>query len=276
MRIPSEDLIHKTAWLYYGHGMRQEAIATALGISRGSVVNYLKRARDVGAVSIRLPTGVFCEDVLARRIEELLGINMLFIIPDSTTNLPFNFSVAAGQIILEQIKPNHKVGLAWGETLYYIVENLPVTDIKGISVLQMCGNLGPFKDYRPDQCTVELAIRFKASAENIYAPLILKSKELASKLKQEPVIANQFERLKLCDIALFSAGSCLPNSHIVDCGAMTAENLAAHVKQGAVAIVAGRMIDKNGNELGCDYNQHIIAMDHDTLRGIPNRILFCR
>ena len=274
MRTPSDQIIHKTAWLYYGQGLRQEAIAEALGISRGSVVNYLKRAKDVGAVSIRLPTGIFREDVLARRLEDAMGLKNIWIIPDGTDGTPFDYSVAAGQIILDQVKAGDKIGLAWGETLYYVVENMPTTDLEGISVLQMCGNLGAFGEYRPDQCTVELAIRFRATAENIYAPLVLHDPALAATLRAEPIIASQFERLKACNVALFSAGSCMPDSHVVACGAMTKEVLADHVKLGAAAMVVGRMIDKDGNELDCAYNDGVIAMDLDTLRAIPNRICF--
>ncbi len=274
MKTPSDDLIHKTAWLYYGQGMRQEAIAAELGISRGSVVNYLKRGRDIGAVRINLPTGLFRNNVLARKLEDALGVDMLFIIPDKSDASTLEFSIAAGQVVLDEIKPNNKIGLAWGETLYYIVENLPMTDVEGISVLQMCGNLEPFGNYRPDQCTVELAIRFRATAENIYAPLVLQNKEIANKLKSEPVIAKQLERLKMCDVALFSAGSVTPDSHVVDCGAMTPENLAAHVELGAVAMIAGRMIAADGEPLDCEYNRNVIAMDHDVLKAIPNRICF--
>jgi len=274
MPTPSDQLVHKAAWLYYGQGMRQEAIAKALGISRGSVVNYLKRARDVGAVSIRLPTGIFKEDVLARQLEDALGLRNVWIIPDGPDNAPFDYSIAAGQIILEQVKVGDKIGLAWGETLYYIVEKLPTTDIEGISVLQMCGNLGAFGEYRPDQCTVELAIRFHASAENIYAPLVVSNPKVAQVLRNEPIIATQLDRVKQCNIALFSAGSCAPKSHVVACGAMTKERLAEHVTQGAAAMVVGRMIDKEGRELDCAYNENVIAIDLDTLRNIPNRICF--
>lgn len=276
MRSPIEQLIHKAAWLYYGQGLRQEVVAEMLGISRGTVVNYLKRARDVGAVSIRMTSGVFREDVLARRLEELLGLETVWIIPDGSDGAPIDFALAAGAIFLELVNSGQKIALAWGETVYDIVDALPMVDMDRIQVMQMCGNLGaPFK-YRPDQCTMELARRLRADGENIYAPLILSSEKLAKSLREEDIVRDQLERLRSCELAIFSPGSCTAKSHVVACGAMSAAELATLVKAGAVGLIAGRIIDAEGQEMDCSYNRRLISMDLAALRAVPRRLCVAR
>ena len=64
-----EPIVHKAAWLYYTHGLRQEEVAERLDISRASVAAYLKKAREVGVVNISTSTELFSADSLARRIE---------------------------------------------------------------------------------------------------------------------------------------------------------------------------------------------------------------
>lgn len=276
MRSPIEQLIHKAAWLYYGQGLRQEVVAEMLGISRGTVVNYLKRARDVGAVSIRMTSGVFREDLLARRLEDLLGLETVWIIPDGTEGPAIDFSLAAGAILLEMVSSGQKIALAWGETVYDIVDALPMVDMERIEVMQMCGNLGaPFK-FRPDQCTMELARRLRAEGENIYAPLILSTERLAKSLREEDIVRAQLERLRSCNLAVFSPGSCTAKSHVVACGAMTSAELAALVKSGAVGLIAGRIIGAEGREIDCGYNRRLISMDLGDLKAVPKRLCVAR
>ncbi|TIV92658.1 MAG: sugar-binding transcriptional regulator, partial [Mesorhizobium sp.] len=56
---PAEQLIHKAAWLYYAHGLRQDEVASQLNISRASVAMYLRKARETGIVNISTSTQLF-------------------------------------------------------------------------------------------------------------------------------------------------------------------------------------------------------------------------
>ncbi|MGB3312947.1 MAG: sigma factor-like helix-turn-helix DNA-binding protein, partial [Albidovulum sp.] len=111
MRAPQSQIIHKVAWLYHIQGMRQEDIGESLGISRATVVNYLKRAREIGAVTIRVPARLFRDDVTARHIENELGLQMVWVIPDGSDGPAVDFSQAAGMVLLELVKPNSQMGL---------------------------------------------------------------------------------------------------------------------------------------------------------------------
>lgn len=272
MRPPQDHIIHKAAWLYYGQGMRQEDIAEALGLSRATVINYLKRARDIGAVTIRVPAGLFRDDVLARRLEDALGLQMVWVIPDGSDGPAVDFARAAGMVLLDLVQPDSLMGLAWGETVYALVDALPMTEVQGLSILQMCGNLGTSFQYRPDYCTLEMARRLWAFGENLYAPLVLSSESLAAAIRGEDTVRRQLERLRDCDLALFSIGSCGAESHIVKSGAVSAAELAQLVAAGAVAQVNARMIGAEGAEIACPYNRRLVAMELDDLRRIPKRL----
>ena len=152
-------------------------------------------------------------------------------------------------------------------------EGVTFADLKDVTVVQLCGNLGAPYSYRPDQCTMEIARRLNAKGLNFYAPLILSTEALAAALRAEPVIREQLAGVGECDMALFSVGFADEDAHVVKCGAVTAAELRALRRQGAVGVIAGQMIDAGGAPLDCDYNRRCISADLADFRAIPKRLM---
>ena len=272
---PADQIIHKAAWLYYAHGMRQDEVASELNISRASVAMYLRKARETGIVSISASTQLFANDVLARRLEDALGITGVWVVP-ATTRTPDPASevpVVAASVFLDLVQPDTRVGVAWGRTVYTIADLMAHADLQGVTIVQLCGNLGAPYSYRPDECTMVIARRLNAKGINIYAPLVLSTEELASQLRSEPVIREQLEGIARCDLALFSVGTVDDDSHLVRCGAVDREELVRLRQLGAAGVIAGRIIDAQGRALDCDYNSRLISADLGALRAIPKRLV---
>lgn len=271
----SDQMMHRAAWLYYTHGLRQDEVATRLGISRASVVAYLRRARDVGIVSISMSAQLFSEDVIARQLEDAIGLQSVWIVPedrpaiDPSTEMP----VVAAAVFLELINKGDRIGVAWGRTVYHIADVMPYADLQGVTVVQLCGNLGAPYNYRPDQCTTEIARRLNAEGINIYAPLVLSSERLAEDLRAEPVIREQLASISDCQLVLYSVGGIEADSHLVRCGALSAEEMQALGKAGAAGVIAGQVIDGNGQWMDCAHNRHCISADLASIRSIPKRMM---
>lgn len=265
--------VHRAAWLYYGHGLRQDEISQIMNISRATVVNYLRRAREIGAVNISLSNALFQQDILARELEDHFNLQSVWIVPDNVDEVALSFSATCASVLLEIVTSGTKIALAWGKTLYSVVDALPKSDLENVTVSQICGNLGGPFDYLPDQCTIEMARKLNARGKNLYAPIVLSSEQLAESLRNEPIVDRQLSELVKCDLAVFSVGACEPDSHIVLCGASSAEELAECRALGAVGVIAGRLINALGQELDCRYNRRIISAELDTLRQIPMRLV---
>ena len=166
-----------------------------------------------------------------------------------------------------------RVGIAWGRTVYAIADVMAFADLEGVTVVQLCGNLGAPYSYRPDQCTMEIARRLNARGLNFYAPLVLSTPDLADALRDEPVIREQLDSVSGCDLSLYSVGTLDEDSHVVKCGALTTSELAQLKTQGAAGVIAGQVIDRNGLLLDCDYNRRVISADLASLKAIPRRLL---
>lgn len=276
MPIRSTDqILHKAAWLYYTHGLRQDEVAQRLNISRASVATYLRRARETGIVNIATSTQLFADDILARQLEDALGLTSVWIVPedrqamDPTAEMP----VVAAAVFLELINKGDRVGVAWGRTVYHLADVMPYADLQGVTVVQLCGNLGAPYSYRPDQCTTEIARRLNAEGINVYAPLVLSSEQLAEALRAEPVIREQMATISDCQLALYSVGGIEDDSHLVKCGALTAEEMHALGETGAAGVIAGQIIDRNGQWLDCAHNRRCISADLESIRAIGKRMM---
>lgn len=272
---PSDRIIHKAAWLYYAHGLRQDEVARALSISRASVAMYLRRARETGIVTISTSAQLFSEDVLARKLEDAFALEAVWVVPPghSVENPASDVPVVAASVFTAMVERGARIGVAWGRTVYTIADLMSHADLQDVTVVQLCGNLGAPYSYRPDQCTMEIARRLNAQGLNFYAPLVLSTEALASALRDEPVIRGHMDGIADCDLALFSPGTVDEGSHIVACGAVLPAELEALRRQGAAGVVAGRVIDAKGDGLDCDYNRRLISADLESLRAIPRRLV---
>ena len=271
----ADQIIHKAAWLYYTHGLRQDEVARKLDISRASVAMYLRKARETGIVNISTSTQLFTEDVLARELEDAFGLTAVWVAPqerhalDPTAEVP---ALAAG-VFVGLVARGERIGIAWGRTVYAMADVMAFADLQDVTVVQMCGNLGAPYAYRPDQCTMEIARRLNAKGLNFYAPLVLTTEALAKALRGEPVIREQLLGIAGCDLALFSVGTVDGDSHIVKCGALDVSEMDALRRAGAAGVIAGQVIDARGDLLDCGYNRRVMSADIASIRAIPRRMM---
>lgn len=196
---PIDQIIHKAAWLYYTHGLRQDEVAQRLEISRASIAMYLRKAREMGIVTISTSSELFSDDVLARELEDATGLTSVWLVPEDRQAMDpaAEMPVVAATVFLELLNKGDRVGVAWGRTVYHIADVMPFADLSGVTVVQLCGNLGAPYSYRPDQCTTEIARRLNAEGINFYAPLVLSSERLADELRGEPVIRSSSRQSRI-------------------------------------------------------------------------------
>jgi DNA-binding transcriptional regulator LsrR (DeoR family) len=271
----TDQIMHKAAWLYYMHGLRQDEVAKQLNISRASIATYLRRAREIGIVNISTSTQLFSDDVLARKLEDALSLETVWIVPEDRLAIDpaAEMPVVAAAVFLELINKGDRIGVAWGRTVYHLADVMPYADLQGVTVVQLCGNLGAPYNYRPDQCTTEIARRLNAEGINLYAPLVLSSEQLATDLRNEPVIREQLASIADCQLVLYSVGGIESDSHLVRCGALTPDEMKGLGEAGAGGVIAGQVIDHQGRWLDCPHNRRCISADLDVVRSIPKRMM---
>lgn len=270
-----EDALVEAAWLYFHDGLNQNDIAIRLGISRATVVSYLQEARASGLVRISLAEEPFIRHRLALDLCQRFGLQAAYVAPAATDaqGTLYRVARAAAEWLPTLLEPGDRLGIAWGQTVFETVEAMGQTRIDGVQVVQLVGSVPSPFGFTAEACSTNLARKLSAECINLFAPAILSNAENARILMAEPIIAAQMSRLDSCTKAIFAAGSCLPDSHVVGAGVATLSELMVYKAAGAMGVLCGRFIDAKGTPLAGPLDGRMIGVTLDRLRGLKMGLL---
>ena len=120
-------IVLRAANLYYQEGKSQREIAEHLNISVPTVSRLLKRAKEEGVVSYVIPEPYMECLELEREIKERYGLEEAIIVPVvgvEPTEEAVKKAVAleGARYVQRVIRPEDILGIAWGGTMYYLIQ----------------------------------------------------------------------------------------------------------------------------------------------------------
>ncbi len=276
-RSGGESIVIEAAWMYYHDGLNQSEIARLLHVSRATVVNYLQEARERGLIRISLSAEAFTTHRIALDMRQTFGLKAAYILPEEgledDEDVLLRVARGAAEWLPELIAPGDRLGVAWGRTVYEMAEALEPMKTRDVTVSQLVGSMATPYGFTAEICSAHMAHRLGAKCINLHAPAILSDPQLAARLRAEPIIARQLDALSHCNMAIFAAGSCNPDSHIVGSGVATAEDLAWYVRNGATGVLCGRFIDARGRPVPGPLDARMIGVSLDKLLNLDMGLL---
>ncbi len=265
-----DDLIKEAAWLYYHDELNQSEIAERMQLSRASVVNYLSEARDRGWVKLYLDSDVFLGHRFAAELCKAYGLTEALIVSDAPhePNLSESRVVhAAADWLPRLLEPGDRLGVSWGETIFRLAQTVPRQIIQDLTVVQLLGSRPAALGFAAETCTTILAQQLGAHCVNLHVPLLLSDKDLADRLRHEPVVAQQLMAVAHCNKTVLACGTCEADAHIVRTGLLSPEDLATLRRQGATGVICGRLIDADGQAVPADIEDRMIGVTLEQMRG---------
>lgn len=266
----NDAVLANAAILYYKEGLTQNEIAKRMGVSRATVVTYLRLAREQSIVDIRVNGASFATSKLSKDLKDKFDLQDAYVADygleptdaTSRTKSDLNRHVArVGASALHDIlRPNDVLGVAWGETMHFLSQEISGGHIDGLTVCQMIGSMKTPLLSAAETCAIRIASRLGADCNTLHAPAVLSSVELASALRAEPVIKSQLEKFSQFTRTVFSVGNCDADTHIVLSSITSEEEFSWYRARGAVGVLCGRFIDADG--------QHIVGAMDDRMIGI--------
>jgi DNA-binding transcriptional regulator LsrR (DeoR family) len=275
-QVTGESIVIEAAWLYYHDGLNQTEIATRLGVSRATVVNYLQEAKERGFIRISLADAAFTTHRLARDLREKFALTATYVVPDGTgTPEETLLRVARGgaEWLPSLLEPGDRLGVSWGRTVYEVAEALEQTRTENVTVSQLVGSMATPYGFTAEICSAHMAQRLGAKCINLHAPAVLSDPDLAERLRNEPIIRKQIDALSHCNKAIFAAGSITHESHIVGSGLASHADLDHYVENGAAGVLCGRFITATGKPVKGDMDDRMIGVDLENLLGLDMGIL---
>lgn len=274
-QVSGESIVIEAVWMYYHDGLNQAEIAKRLEVSRATVVNYLQEAREKGYIRISLAPEIFSGHQLAEDLRENFGLQAAFVVPNGASGESSLMRVARGaaEWLPSLLKAGDRLGVAWGRTVYEVAEALNQTRLKDVTVSQLVGSMSSPYGFAAEICSAHMAQNLGAKCINLHAPAVLGDPALAERLRNEPIIHEQLEALSQCNKAIFAAGSCNPDSHIVGSGVASAQDLAWYVAHGATGVLCGRFINAIGEAIPGPLDDRMIGVTLDKLQGLDIGLL---
>lgn len=270
---PSDRNVAEVAWLYYIKGMTQAEIARDLGLSRPTVIAYLKLARDRQIVGVKIDGQHFRLNDLADRLKTRFGLDKAFVVPGAGADTILEVCEAAAHQLPDFVAPGDVLGVSWGQTVSLVSERVPWWPVENLVVRQLIGSIANPLLPTSENCSTEIAKRLSAQCINLNAPAVCSDSDLARGLRNEPIIAEQLARLKDCTKAIYSLSPCTSDTHVVQFKIATPEEVLAYRDRGAVGIIAGRFIDAEGRPVLGELDERMFGADHDTLHGTAGMLV---
>jgi len=273
----SVGILAEIAELYYKDGLTQNEIAVRIGVSRPTVVNYIKQAREQGIVDIQIRGSTYKGSNLSRELCEKYGLSDVYIVRASTeidddaalTKLARLGAMALSDLLCE----GDVLGVSWGGTVQRAADEIPRREVKRLSVCQLVGSMTSDALLASEASTIRIATRTGAKCNTLPVPAVLSSVELAQALRHEPIVQKHVAQFANLTKLFFSVGDLQDDSMVYASRMVSTAEWKSYKKRGAQAVLVGRFLNAAGELLDGDFHQRLMAIELAQFREVPMRML---
>jgi deoxyribonucleoside regulator len=262
-----ENRLVEIARAYYFDNHTQAEIAGSFGISRSQVSRYLREAREMGIVQIRINSPETIPSNLGSQLQDRYPHLEHVTIAPFFGNTPEAMRTMIGRyaasLMGELVKQDQIITLGCGRTLLATVQALPKNAVDGIAVVQAMGNLGHEAheiDY--NEITREAASSLGTRPTYVSAPAILGSGSGSAKdfLNNNPIVDQALNLAKSANLVLVGLGSMESDLVYTRFGLIQGEELK-DLSGRAVGDICGRFFNIQGIPQDSNFNDRIIGID---------------
>ncbi|MBQ4339784.1 MAG: helix-turn-helix domain-containing protein [Firmicutes bacterium] len=274
-------IVLRAANLYYLEGKSQREIADHLNISVPTVSRLLKRAKEEGVVSYVIPEPYRECLELEQEIKERYGLEEAIIVPiagEEQTEESVKKAVAleGARYVQRVIKPEDILGIAWGGTMYYLIQYLNPCQKTESTFVTLHGSITSCDSKLEVRSLVRrIAMAFGGKSytlePNGHQDDSGSLKALMDKKNIKEVI-DLFSKItfSVSGIGSFYPEPTSPLSRIPYLDHSEYEELMGKGVYGDIML---RFIDENGKECESDLVHRTLAIDMDTYRSIPRKLI---
>ncbi len=276
-RLDEVRLLTKVATLYYEDELTEAEIADRVQLSRSKISRLLKQARREGIVrSIVVPLAG-ADQELERNLAERFGLSSAVVVevsdPHSPERVAHELGAVAANHLLQTLKPNAVVGLAWGFTLESMIAALPRHPVPGSHVVQLIGGLGrPDAAEHASELGRRLAPLLGATLSLLPAQGIAATPDIYEALLSDRHVQEVFSLYHRLTDAYVGIGSLGPDGHLLRGGQhiLDSSRIQEIKSQGAVGDICLRFFDQSGRPLTGGVADLVVGIDLATLRDVPH------
>lgn len=282
--MPSTWLALKTAELYYIEKLSQKEIASILKISNVTVSRMLQRAKELGIIQFSIPESYCSSLILSKKIQSFFSLKDVIVVSGSFKdiinkglNIKQMTALEGARYLQRIIQENDILGIAWGKTMYYLINYLNPCQKASTSFVTLHGNLGNHLEELESQSLVHRASMAFGGSQTaaFYYDGLLSSEEALRTIMKKTDIAKIYELLNKITISISGIGSFYPEptSPLVNSSYLSKYELQELKNEKAYGDILLRFIDKNGNECHTSLEKRTLSISFEDYKKIPCKIL---
>lgn len=272
------DLRLRAAWLYYGHGLTQLAVAERLGLSRSKVLRLLEEVRNRQEVRIWVTGGPGSTVALGVDLQAAFGVDEVIVVPGSATPEEGGtraVGMALGSRLARCIEPGMLIGVGWGRTLHASLASFAPRQQADCRVISLMGG-----SVDPDLATAfeypwRVASRLGAECQLFPAPAVVETPEVRRLLLEASGMGRILDLGRNLDLVIYSVGDVGRAGSSLSHRLVPADAYDEMVAAGAVADVMCHFIDAAGRDVDHPITDRLMSLPLDDLAQARIRVLAC-
>lgn len=262
--------------LYYYEGKTQDEISHSLKLSRTKIGRLLKRARELGLVTIRINLNPAEFSALEQELKARFGIQRALIAVDHDDEAQQRSAVAqrVADYLTETLTDEMTVAVGMGRNLGAVTAHLGAPSHRRCMFVSLIGgSLKAGEGLNSDHIARRFAAAFGGRSETLYAPAHVPNPDLRRLLSADPTVQQTLNRARRADVALIGIGDLTESSYLVRMGWYTPLEIADARLHGTVVDVSGYLfLDINGQPSAPELQDRVIGLALEDFRWIPNVI----
>ena len=262
-------------WLHLVEGMTQDAVAQRLGMTRAKVNRLVAACRDKGLVQVSINTEARFQFEVERALIKRYGLTTAFVVPtpEDRSLVATVIGIAAGAYVSQHLLPGQTLALGWGRTLDASVRGLNPRSQSDNTVVTLMGGLARSESINPYDIAARYARSLAAECYYLIAPVLADTAETAAAFRRVPAVQQVLVRAAQAHLALAGAGGIGMRTIEVASGLLTYADQERLQRAGAVGNIFGHYIKADGTIVDDEIIHRRVIVDHDAVRGIPERIV---
>lgn len=251
----------RAAWLAYVGGLKQDEIATRMGISRQSAQRLVAQAMAAGLVKVRIDHPVARCMELAARVKDRFGLAYCEIVPalQSVEATGIAVAHATGDLLEHWLAREEPlvIGLGTGRTLRAAVQHLPHLEGKHHRIVSLTGNITPDGSTAYYNVLFTIADKVAAPTFPMPLPVIAASAQERDALLGQKTLSTTRRLAQETDVRFIGIGSLGETAPLVMDGFISRSEEARLASKGAVGEMLGHVFDKTGAILDDPVNTRV-------------------
>lgn len=268
--LDREDLMLRTALLYYEEEITQSEIAKKLNISRPTVASLLHEAKEKGIVKISIQHNELRLLKLQEKLIEKYALKNVKIAAKSQRNM----KATAGRLCVDLIEPMLKdiqrLGIGWGSTLYEYVEQANSLKLNHLKITPLIGGIGLSEvRFHSNHLAFILSEKYDCEVSYFYAPAIADTIEVKKTLLQTELIKEIIEEGKKVDLAILGVSDPIRSSTYKKLKYISKEEADLLKREQAIGDIGSTIFTADGTPLNKGFSQRLLGIELKDIIKIP-------